>query len=374
MATRTSTGVKRILKEASELEADDSCDYSAGPLEDDLFNWHFTIKGPSGTDFEGGVYHGRMILPSEYPFKPPEIYMATPSGRFETNKKICLSISSFHPETWQPSWGIRTALLALMAFFETEVNLGDSGEHDLYIDDCQRFMFVVQAAGAVGSLEVPPAERRRLAQASRTFHCATCDFHATKFLTLTTTTPSSDTEDGEAVDEEDEEDEEVAAVASSTDRSDEATAIFPSSRGPGVCAADVGGHAVTTPDHVSGTADRVANASAPHPRHHHIPTAAATLDAIPAPQLRVVQHRPAPGHEPRSAAPSPSNATSASSVAAVASTSSAPAAAAAPPAATPETAALPADLMMIGGQPTAVDRLILVVLVAILALVVRKIT
>lgn len=46
--------------------------------------------------------------------------MLTPSGRFEVNKKICLSISSFHPETWQPSWGIRTALLAIMAFFETE--------------------------------------------------------------------------------------------------------------------------------------------------------------------------------------------------------------------------------------------------------------
>ncbi|SCV68993.1 BQ2448_2013 [Microbotryum intermedium] len=352
MATRTSTGVKRILKEASELEADDSCDYSAGPLEDDLFNWHFTIKGPSGTDFEGGVYHGRMILPSEYPFRPPEIYMATPSGRFETNKKICLSISSFHPETWQPSWGIRTALLALMAFFETE------------------------AAGAVGSLEVPPAERRRLAQASRTFHCATCDFHASKFLALATTTPSSDTEEGEAVDEEDEEDEEAAvAVSSSTGRPDEATAIFPSSRGPGVGAADVGGHAVTTPDHVSGTADRAANASAPHPRHHHIPTAAATLDTIPAPQLRVVQHRPASAHEPRLAVPPPSNPSpaSTSNAAVDSSTTSAPAAAPAPTTTTPEAAVLPADLMMIGGQPTAVDRLILVVLVAILALVVRKI-
>lgn len=42
----------------------------------------------------------------------------------QTNKKICLSISSFHPETWQPSWGIRTALLALMAFFTTEVSDG----------------------------------------------------------------------------------------------------------------------------------------------------------------------------------------------------------------------------------------------------------
>ena len=30
--------------------------------------------------------------------------------------KICLSISSHHPEHWQPSWSIRTALTALIAF------------------------------------------------------------------------------------------------------------------------------------------------------------------------------------------------------------------------------------------------------------------
>lgn len=32
---------------------------------------HFTIRGADGTDFEGGVYHGRILLPPEYPFKPP---------------------------------------------------------------------------------------------------------------------------------------------------------------------------------------------------------------------------------------------------------------------------------------------------------------
>lgn len=26
------------------------------------------------------------------------------NGRFEVGKKICLSISGHHPETWQPSW------------------------------------------------------------------------------------------------------------------------------------------------------------------------------------------------------------------------------------------------------------------------------
>lgn len=45
--------------------------------------------------------------------------MLSPSGRFETGVKICLSISSHHPEQWQPSWSVRTALTALMAFMPT---------------------------------------------------------------------------------------------------------------------------------------------------------------------------------------------------------------------------------------------------------------
>ncbi|EGU12514.1 non-canonical ubiquitin conjugating enzyme [Rhodotorula toruloides ATCC 204091] len=177
LSTR-SAGVRRLLQEARELENDDCPDFAAAPLEDDLFSWHFTIRGPGG-DYEGGVYHGKMIvsrpgaaparfsaLPSEYPFKPPEIYMLTPSGRFEVNKKICLSISSFHPETWQPSWGVRTALLALMAFFDTEPK------------------------GAVGSLDAPPAERQRLAKASQTYRCSACGFDAddsTSFASLRAT-------------------------------------------------------------------------------------------------------------------------------------------------------------------------------------------
>jgi ubiquitin-conjugating enzyme E2 J1 len=65
---------------------------------------------------QGGIYHGRILLPAEYPFKPPAFMMLTPSGRFQTGVKICLSISSHHPEHWQPSWSVRTALTALVAF------------------------------------------------------------------------------------------------------------------------------------------------------------------------------------------------------------------------------------------------------------------
>lgn len=70
--------------------------------------------------YQGGIYHGRIILPAEYPFKPPSFVMLTPSGRFEVGKKICLSISERHPEHWQPSWSMRTALIALVAFLPSK--------------------------------------------------------------------------------------------------------------------------------------------------------------------------------------------------------------------------------------------------------------
>ena len=54
-------------------------DYSAAPINDNLFEWHFTIRGAADTEFEGGVYHGRIVFPSEYPMKPPNILLLTVS-------------------------------------------------------------------------------------------------------------------------------------------------------------------------------------------------------------------------------------------------------------------------------------------------------
>lgn len=45
--------------------------------QDNLFEWHFTIRGPEDTPFHGGIYHGRILLPSEYPMKPPNILLLT---------------------------------------------------------------------------------------------------------------------------------------------------------------------------------------------------------------------------------------------------------------------------------------------------------
>ncbi|CAG0887608.1 unnamed protein product [Cyprideis torosa] len=146
----STTTVKRLLREAKEVKEAEEEDFTAQPLEDNLFEWHFTVRGPVDSDFEGGLYHGRILLPPDYPMKPPSIILLTPNGRFETNKKICLNISGHHPERWQPSWSIRTALLAIIGFMPT------------------------QGLGAIGSLDYPPDERKKLARKSQTWSCPTC--------------------------------------------------------------------------------------------------------------------------------------------------------------------------------------------------------
>ncbi|KAK7043681.1 hypothetical protein VNI00_008292 [Paramarasmius palmivorus] len=165
---RNNAAVKRIMQEARELANDPSTDYLAAPLEDDIFEWHCTIRGPEGTEFEGGLYHVRILLPAEYPFRPPSLMVLTPNGRFELNTKATLqtvwishhlltSVSHLflradHEELWQPAWGVRTAILGLQGFFPLKG----------------------QAAVGVGSIEFPPAERKRLAALSRTWCCPTC--------------------------------------------------------------------------------------------------------------------------------------------------------------------------------------------------------
>lgn len=90
--------VKRLMKEARQMAKnyDKTGEIFAQPIGDgdNLFDWHFTIRGPRDSPFENGIYHGRLLFPPDYPMKPPEMFLLNVSGRFETNVKICLSIPS----------------------------------------------------------------------------------------------------------------------------------------------------------------------------------------------------------------------------------------------------------------------------------------
>ena len=78
--------LRRIQSDIRELARNPSPMYSAAPFDDDMFQWHFTLRGPPATSFSGGLYHGKIMLPPEYPFKPPNILFKTPNGRFQVNQ------------------------------------------------------------------------------------------------------------------------------------------------------------------------------------------------------------------------------------------------------------------------------------------------
>jgi ubiquitin-conjugating enzyme E2 J1 len=137
------------MGELRALQFQPDPNFVAGPVGDDLFLWHFTIRGPPDTPFEDGVYHGKIVFPPEYPLKPPDVYFLTPNGRFDCDVRICLNTTSFHPESWRPSWDVRLLLTALIAFLPT-------------------------AAEGIGSVKLSDEERRALAQKSHHWHCPQC--------------------------------------------------------------------------------------------------------------------------------------------------------------------------------------------------------
>jgi ubiquitin-conjugating enzyme E2 J2 len=51
--------------------------------------------------------------------------MLTPNGRFTPNRRLCLSMSDYHPESWNPMWSLSTILTGLYSFMiESNPTLG----------------------------------------------------------------------------------------------------------------------------------------------------------------------------------------------------------------------------------------------------------
>ena len=137
--------VQRLQKELRLLAKDPLPSITARPDVKNILVWHYVLEGDAASEYAGGVYHGKITFPSQYPFRPPAIVMVTPSGRFQSNTRLCLSMSDYHPESWNPSWSVASILTGLQSFF-------------------------YENTATTGSVSCSARERRALAAASAAFN------------------------------------------------------------------------------------------------------------------------------------------------------------------------------------------------------------
>lgn len=133
MNKRSNSAVARLKQDYIRLKKDPVPYIVAEPLPSNLLEWHYVVRGPDDSPYRGGLYHGKLVFPSEFPFKPPSIYIITPNGRFKTDVRLCLSISDYHPDTWNPAWSVSTILTGLLSFMlETTPTLGsvETSDHE----------------------------------------------------------------------------------------------------------------------------------------------------------------------------------------------------------------------------------------------------
>jgi ubiquitin-conjugating enzyme E2 J2 len=138
---------RRLTKELAALRKDPirSPKITVAPNESNILEMHYVIEGSTKTPYDGGIYHGKIIFPKEYPLKPPSVMMLTPSGRFQPNRRLCLSMSDFHPETWNPMWSVSTILTGL-------------------------YSFMIETAPTLGSIETNTIQKQRFARQSLDFN------------------------------------------------------------------------------------------------------------------------------------------------------------------------------------------------------------
>jgi len=129
VAMASSASHRRLRKEYAALSKESPPGCAVQPLESNLLHAHFLLGVDPiifrDTPYEGGLYHGELRFPRNYPLGPPTVVMRTPSGRFVPGAKICFSMSDFHPELWNPMWNIHSIITGLVSFMNSnEITTG----------------------------------------------------------------------------------------------------------------------------------------------------------------------------------------------------------------------------------------------------------
>ncbi|KAI9810918.1 MAG: hypothetical protein M1827_005777 [Pycnora praestabilis] len=106
-------GQKRIGKELAEITKEPPVGVRAKLVdESDVYRWDIVLEGPEDSPYAGGHFKLLLVLPTEYPFKPPALNFQTkiyhPNVTNDDKGSMCLGM--LRSEEWKPSSKISAVL------------------------------------------------------------------------------------------------------------------------------------------------------------------------------------------------------------------------------------------------------------------------
>lgn len=93
---------RRAMQELRQLVTTPVEGIHVFPAEDTLDFWRVLLEGPASTPFERGIFALSVVLPSNYPFRPPQITFETPVYHCNVSDsgRICLPLLQ---DAWHPT-------------------------------------------------------------------------------------------------------------------------------------------------------------------------------------------------------------------------------------------------------------------------------
>jgi len=132
--------------------------FIAAPRPADMRVVYFLVAG-LGDPYAGGEYIFQLIVPDEFPAKPPRLVFLTPTGVFVPGHRVCISVGEFHANDrpgkdgahgWRPALGLRGFALEVVNALICSADLG----------------------GGIGIEHKTPNEKRALALGARAYNRA----------------------------------------------------------------------------------------------------------------------------------------------------------------------------------------------------------
>ena len=127
--------IKRLVNEDKDLNKNRMDFIQIIQADDNPLMRYFMLR-PKDKPYVGGHYIGKIMLAKDYPVSPPDFIMLTPNGRFNTDSKICLTISGYHSNQWSSgAWNVLNMIKAIYSIFLADALLFRG---NVYLSDVKR--------------------------------------------------------------------------------------------------------------------------------------------------------------------------------------------------------------------------------------------